>query len=922
VSVPPSGSVTFLFTDIEGSTQLWEHQRALMQAAVARHDALLRGCIEGNRGYVFKTVGDAFCAAFPTAEDGVRAVAEAQRAVATEPWDPTCVVRVRAGLHTGEPEERDADYFGPPVNRVARLMSAGHGGQTLISQATLDDAGTLPEGLTLQDLGRHRLKDLVEPEHIYQLQIPDLPAEFPPIKSLDYRPTNLPVQPTDFIGRQDDLRAITDMVCRENVRLVTLTGPGGTGKTRLAMQVGAELIDEFADGVYFVDLAPLTDSSLVLSTIAGALHVHEAGGRPLKDLLVDHLRDKRMLLIFDNFEHLLDAATVVSDLLAAPKLTVLVTSRAILHLKAEREYPVSPLAVPDPNHLPSLHALEEFDSVQLFVERARAVKPGFELTEENAEAIARICHRLDGLPLALELAAARVRLFPPAALLARLSQRLKLLTGGARDLPERQQTLRSAIDWSFSLLDPGEQRLFARLGVFSGGCTFEAAELICNGDGSLDVDVLDGLTSLVEKSLIRQVEEADEPRFTMLETVREYATEQLDAGGDGEILQEEHAAYFQQVAADSEVGYHSPDQETWLARLEAEHDNMRAGLAWALQGPDDEQAAAFAASLQWFWYLHGYLTEGRRWLDQALERAGESRSRARVHALIRDGALAIAQGNFDGAQRLLEEGLTLARETGDQGCLAEALNELGKVAGYRGDYQRAQELMEESLSIYRRLNHTFRIGTLTNDLGGLAFFSGDYDRARPLLEEALAIARKLRQKRVIAIELNNLACIANREGDPQRAKTLLEEALPLFQEVGDKWFISRALEELGLSLAMLGECPVAATWMGESLTVLRELDDELGMAEWLEYQAQIAAIDGKAERAARLHGAAAGVRKELGALLAPAEEATLEGNVASARESLGGGWQEHWDAGTRTTLGQAIAYALEGEEVPASASSG
>ncbi len=503
----PTGTVTFLFTDIEGSTTRWEHQRAAMQAALARHDDILRAAIEAHEGHVFKTVGDAFYAVFTSAPDALEAALAAQSPLQAEAWsEDVDTLRVRMALHTGTVQQRDGDYFGPPLNRVARLLSAGHGGQVLLSHVTRELVRDyLPPGAELRDLGEHRLKDLIRPEHVFQLVAPDLPADFQPLRTLDNRPNNLPLQLTPFIGRERELEVVRERLAQPDMRLLTLSGPGGTGKTRLGLQVAADLLDTFPDGVWFVNLAPISDPALVMPTIAATLGIAEVAGQSLLDTLKWYLRDKQMLLVLDNFEQVLPAAPVVNDLLAAaPGLKVLVTSRALLGIYGEHDVAVPPLALPDLRRLPPLERLSQYEAVRLFIERAQAAKSDFAITGENAPAVAEICVRLDGLPLAIELAAARIRLLPPQALLQRLSSRLKLLTGGRRDLPARHQTLRGAIEWSYSLLDPVEQTLFARLAVFVGGRTLEAVEAVCNADGDLEVDVLDGLASLVDKSLVRQ----------------------------------------------------------------------------------------------------------------------------------------------------------------------------------------------------------------------------------------------------------------------------------------------------------------------------------------------------------------------------------------------------------------------------------
>jgi predicted ATPase/class 3 adenylate cyclase len=908
----PTGVVTFLFTDIQGSTQLWEHQPALMQAAVRRHDELLRECIEAQRGYVFKTVGDAFCAAFMDPAGGVAAAISAQQALATEPWHGDCVIRARMALHVGEAEEREGDYFGPTVNRVARLLSAGHGGQTLASRALWaviqDQLGQME--VEVEDMGEHRLKDLVEPEHIFHLRIAGLAQEFPPLKVLDYQPTNLPVQATAFVGRMEELAALEELIRRPEVRLVTLVGPGGTGKTRLAFQAGAELLDSFSDGVYVANLAPLDDPALVLSTIADALHVQESGGRSLQDVLIEYLRDKQMLLLLDNFEHLLPAAPAVSTLLAAcPTLTVLVTSRASLRLSGEHEYPVSPLAVPPRAGLMSLDELAGVDSVALFVERARAIKSDFVLSPANAVSVTDICRRLEGLPLAIELAAARIRLFPPPVLLNRLSSRLKLLTGGARDLPARQQTLRGTIDWSYSLLDPAEQRVFAALSVFAGGCTFEAAEAVCATDPELELDILDGITSLVEKSLLRQTGE-DEPRFSMLETIREYAGERLEESSQAALLRRAHTEYFATLAKDAEPAFTSADQDSWLDRLEAEQDNFRAAIDWCLAGGNDDIALQLCASLYWFWYVRGHLSEGRRLLDEALTRDVAPQEPVRARAWIGAGSLALGQGDLARAETALQNGLALARELGDRPNVALALNTLGVLAYIQGGYEQARTLNEESLALYRELNDSWGIASTLNELAMLATGEGDFERAGAMYEEALALARRSGQRRAVAILLFELGLIRCQEGEYARAESLFQESAAALRQVGDKLLLAHALEEIAVVAQILGEPERVPDALAESLALLREADDKLALAEWLEIRARIASLRGEAERAARFHGAAASLREQIGAPQAPDEEKLCERDLAAARAQLGEQWQDAWQAGKSLSVEQALAAAL------------
>jgi predicted ATPase/class 3 adenylate cyclase len=633
----PTGTVTFLFTDIEGSTKLWERHTATMRISLARHDEILQEAIEGHGGFVFKTVGDAFCAAFATALDALESALAAQRALLSEPWgEEIDALRARMALHTGTADERNGDYFGPAVNRVARLLSAGHGGQVLLSLATQELVrNQLPTGTWLRDLGERRLKDLSRPERIFQLAAPDLPPEFPPLRTLESSPNNLPLQHTPLIGREREVEEVCARLRSPGVRLLTLTGPGGAGKTRVGLQAAAELLMEFEDGIFFVALAAIADPALVASTIARTLGLTD-GAQPPEELLKGYLHDRQTLLVLDNFEQVLESVPLLDELLsAAPSLKILATSRTPLRLYGEHEFPVPPLSLPDPGSLPPVERLTQYGALRLFVERARAVKPDFSLTKENAPAVVEICARLDGLPLAIELAAARIKLLPPQAMLSRLGNRLKLLTGGARNLPQRQRTLRSAIEWSYELLDEGEKILLGRLAVFSGGSTLEAVEAVCDARGDLPVDVLDGASSLLEKSLLRQEEGLEgEPRFAMLETVHEYAREKLEESGEAEEIKRAHAEYFLTLAREADPELKGPGQLEWLQRLEAEHDNMRDALGWALQREETELVLRLGGALWWFWFVRGHYSEGRRWLEEALTAGG----RARLDRVEGDGA--------------------------------------------------------------------------------------------------------------------------------------------------------------------------------------------------------------------------------------------------------------------------------------------
>ena len=721
----PTGTITFLFTDVEASTARWEQHPAWMAAAHARHEAILRAAIAAHGGWAYKQIGDAFQAAFQTAPAACAAAVAAQRALAAEPWGAPGPLTVRMALHTGTAEERADDYVGPLLNRVARLMAAGHGGQILLTATTCELVRDhLDDGVALRDLGERRLKDLARPEHVWQVVADGLSAEFPPLKTLDARPNNLPAQPNAFIGREPRIADALALLRRADVRLLTLTGPGGTGKTRLALQIAADLLDDYPDGCWFVDLAPLTDPTLVIPTIAQVLGVKDQGARPLLDSLRDFLRAKHLLLVLDNFEQVVDAAPDVAALLVtSPQLAVLVTSRIALRLRGEHEYAVPPLALPDPHHLPPLDRLSQYEAVRLFIDRAVAVQADFAVTNATAPAVAEICVRLDGLPLAIELAAARTRLLPPEALLARLDQRLKLLTGGPRDLPARQQTLRAAIGWSYALLDLAAQQLFRRLAVFQGGCTLEAVSEVCNFDGQLPVDVLDGVETLLSSSLLQQRSGADGgARYGMLETIHEFARERLQETAEVNALRRAHARYFVHLAEGAAPRLTSHGQRAWLDQLAGEQDNVRAALGWAAAQaaahPSATESAEgvelglrLAGAYAGFWEQRGPFAEGRSHLEVALaqaERAGGARlselDRFRIRARTSAGALAKSQSDYDAAVAHLDTALALAQEVGDRrGRALALLSRVGTPDGTTSSLTMAGALADESLALFREV---------------------------------------------------------------------------------------------------------------------------------------------------------------------------------------------------------------------------
>jgi predicted ATPase len=885
---------------------------------LARHDEILRDAIEERGGYVFKTIGDAFCAAFPTAPEALEAALLSQRGLVSSEGEQIGPLRVRMALHTGAAEERDGDYFGPPVNRVARLLSAAHGGQVLLSLATQElvrDAS--PVDARLEDLGERRLKDLFRPERVFQITTPDLPSEFPPLRTLESLRNNLPLQPTPLVGREREVEEVCERLRQEDIRLLTLTGPGGTGKTRLALQAAADLLEDFEDGVFFVYLAATTDPDLFLTQVAGALGLQESGDVPLEDLLKEYLGRRELLLVLDNFEQLLSAVPLVGELLsAAPRLKGLATSRIPLGIYGEHEYAVPPLSVPDTKRLPPIEVLSQYEAVRLFIDRASAAKRGFEITSENAPAVAEICARLDGLPLAIELAAARIKLLPPKVLLTRLANRLKLLTGGPKDLPARQRTLRGAIEWSHDLLEEGEKTLFARLSVFSGGRTLEAIEAICNAEGDLPVDALDGVSSLLDKSLlVREETSEEESRFVMLETIHEFAREMLQESGEAAEVSRLHAEYFLTFAEEAEPELEGPDQVAWMERLEADLDNFRAALSWLLEVGEVELALRIGAALSLFWRIRGHLSEGRRWLSEGLSGGDAAPAGVRARAMLVLGDLAWKQGDYPQGEEKLEASLALCREAGDRRGEAQALNSLGFIASEHNDLERAEKLLEESLALGRKASMPVVINSALNSLAALAAYRNDYARATVLLEEGLGIARAAGDVRGIAIHTTSLGATAVVTGEFERAEALLQQGREMFWKLGDWLHVSVADLNLGNLALARNDFDLAEKQGLKVILDLQERADVFGIDGALDILASVTASRGEIRRAARIWGGVEGYRDARDIPWAPDEREMIEPRIDAARTRLDeADWTMAWEEGRAMTLDQAVDYALEEQE--------
>ncbi len=737
-----------------------------------------------------------------------------------------------------------------------------------------------------------------------------------PAKPSPPRAHNLPSPRTLFIGREGEVAAVKELLLRSDVRVITLTGPGGIGKTRLALKAAGDVAQTFAGGVCFVPLATVKDAALIPSVIAQALGVKEAGAQATLESLKAYLRDAptNLLLLFDTFEHLLAAAPAVAELLAAaPALKMLVTSRAPLHIYGEHEFPVPALPLPDARA--GAPALARNPSIALFVNRAAAVKPKFELSEENAAAVAAICARLEGLPLAIELAAARIKLLSPAAMQARLEKRLELLTGGARDLPERQQTLRGTIEWSYGLLNPAEQALFRRVSVFSGGCTLEGVEAVCNTRQDLGMDVLEGISSLVDKSLVQQVESsASECRFVMLETVREYGLECLAARGEEPETKRAHAAYCLVVAEECAAQAADPANTDWVNVLEAEHDNCRAALEWLTQSGKADWGLRLGTALFRFWETREYLAEGRDSLGKLLKMPGEAAAtKARERALFAAGVLASDQGDYAAATSQMRESLEIAVKLGDKQGAAVSLNGLAVQARDQGDLAGASAQMEESLKLWRELGDPRAVARSLSNLANVAKLQGDFARARTLHEECHSIFQGLGDRTGVAWSLDYQGDIVREQGDSAGARALYEQGLAQFRELGDQWGIAGTLADLGNLAREQGDCAGANRQYRESLRTFRELEHKRGIARLLECFACSAAAQRQAERALRLAGAAAALRQTIGAPLTPAEHVKLEEVLDSARQRLTTSGASAWLEGWATPVEKAMDEVLTAE---------
>ena len=898
---PSSRFETFLFTDIEGATERWERNPGALGRAADRFHEVLRGVAERHDGAVFKTAADESCLVFRRPEAAVAAALDAQRAIRHVDLEG---MAVRMAVHAGQVELRDGDYFGQAVNRVARLLAAAHGGQVVVSGIVTDLVqGALPPQVTLRDLGQHRLKDLTRPEQVYQLLAPDLPAAFPPLRSLNALPNNLPQQVTSFIGRDAELAEVRALV--EGHHLITLTGSGGLGKTRISLQVGADLLGSFRDGVWLLEMAPLTDGTLVAETAAALFGLTIQATLPTIETVANFLHDKRMLLILDNCEHVVEGAARLAGAIVAqcPAVRLLVSGRQALGLPREHVYRVPPLAVPArPESVTAIEAMS-YGATQLFVERAEAAVGAFALTDEHAPIVCEICRRLDGIPLALELAAPRLKMLTPSGLLARLKDRFRLLTGGDRTALPRQQTLKATLEWSYNLLSAAEQLMVQRLSVFGGSWTMDAATTVAAGETIEPAEVFDLVGSLIDKSLIVPIAApSGEGRYRLLESTRQFGLERLLASGGGD-RRRVFAEFIEALFEKADNAWHNTPTEAWLARYEPELDNVRTALEWALGEHGDPVLGGRITSrtILLFGEL-SLLSEIRRWSAAALAAVGPDIA-PDVEARILLSHLFGADFGNPRLEPAARRAVELCRATGDRLGLASALRLLGAVLARPGDTAAAEEYLREAEALLRTVPRTKELGSVLSILSVARELSGDARAALALAEESLAIARALGYRAGIEINAANLAELEFSQGNVVSAVKRAREALETTRRSGNLRLSAGILGNLAGYLLASDNVPGAAQAARESLRLAGALAWDYWVCICIEHLALVAALLGKPAAAARLLGYTSAWYRTERRVRQPTEEATflrlvhaLDAALApkerAAYEAEGAGWSE------------------------------
>lgn len=932
----PSGTVTFLFTDIEGSTKQLQRLGERYASVLATQRKLLRAAFHKFHGREVDTQGDSFFVAFARAVDAINASVMAQRALAEQDWGEGERVRVRMGMHTGAPQLTAAGYVGLDVHIAARICAAAHGGQVLLSQQTHDLAEQLQlDEVSFRDLGEHRLKDLDRPRRLFQLVIANLPDEFPSLRTLDALPHNLPIQLTSFVGREKEIREIRGLLGR--TRLLTLTGAGGAGKTRLSLQVAADLGESYAKGVWFIELAPLSDPALVAGTVAATLGVREQPGQPILDALIEYVRAQEMLLVLDNCEHLIDACAHLADALlrACPHVRVLATSREALGIAGETTWIVPSLSLPDAQQpRPTFADLSQYEAVQLFVARAVAVQPNFKLTELNAAAVAHVCQHLDGIPLAIELAAARVKVLQTAEIAARLDDRFRLLATGNRTALPRQQTLRGAIDWSYELLSEEERVLLRRLSVFAGGCTLEAAEWVIGSreqvagskQDSLPTtyyllpatSILDLLSHLVDKSLVIVDQQGDETRYGMLETIREYAFEKLRQADEINLLRTRHLEFFLQFAQTAEPHFYHGGAVEWLDRTQRELDNVRAALAWSFESQDWERGLGVAAQLFEFWRHRAYWSEGRSWMTKFLELPGKARPSARAARAFADASfLAFIANDYVEAERLTDASFAILRTVQDRPAYAHALLMRGRIREVQDDLPAAMACYQESLQISTELKDDLEAAYALHGMGIVEAELGNFARGEELLASSLALSRQQQNHLWMVYTLMQLGNLSFEQQNWQQASIRFNETLELARAAKLKPGIAWMLQWLGTLAVYAGDYARAREMLTESIQLADAIGSRACIFSCLEEFAALAAAQGQYRRAARLLAASIALMETITMRRNDRERETQEQSIADIRRAMEqADFDRAWAEGRAMTQEQAIAYALEMPSTP------
>ena len=846
----PTGTVTFLFTDIVGSTRLWEKFPAQMGAALARHDALIRAAVETHGGHVFKTVGDATHAAFQAPRDSLEAAIDAQQALASEDWNDIGSLVVRMGIHVGTAELRDGDYFGGTLNRASRIESAAHGGQILLSRIAVELLEDEPlDAISFKSLGSHRLRNLDRPEHLYQAVVPNLPESFPPPRSMEALPNNLPVQTTSFVGREKQLDDVKRLL--KNTHLLTLMGTGGTGKTRLALETGAQLINSFRDGVWLAELALIAEPERVVEAAAAAVGAREEPDRPLRETLINFLRGKNLLLLLDNCEHLLSAvASLAAELLRfRPRLKILATSRHSLGIGGEAVFFVPPLdvlevQVDDFRGPDFAQRLSQYEAVKLFIARAVAVRPDFVITSANAPAVAEICSRLDGIPLAIELAAARVKLLNVDQIAERLDDLFRLLRGGRRDGLPHQQTLQALIDWSYDLLSEQERVAFRRMGVFGGGRTIEAVEKVCSGDGIEEFEVLDLLEQLVDKSLITvEHDPAGNSRYTMIESVWQYSREKLEASGEAPAVRDRHLNYFVAFAEEAEPHLEGPDQKAWLDRCQSDLFNVRFAAEWAIKSQKTEKGLRLFSALYRVIEVRSNLGEAWEIAMRLLALPDQDVApKYKAGARLAIGRLAWAADRFEEARRFHGEAQQIYEAIGDEAGSAMADMLMGFLDRGEGDLENAERRFQRGLKVGRKIRLSYLEAGSLSGLGSTAMVRGDLALARQLKEQSLAIYERLGDHWIIGLILWGLTLVALAQEDYARAKSALAQWTRITRDLGNRWILHYILD-CHASLAVAANQPKrAARLLGAAEAIREHLGTQLLRSEMTQYEASLASL--------------------------------------------------------------------------------